>query len=374
MATTINAQLQALKSAVQVRDVESQKRPFTRPSILFSPKEAADLDIDAIHSIAVTGLEVLIVADERFASYMNGLFSIKSKDFNRELMREEENRQLNVSISSYLRLLSGYLQLTASLKTLEYLIRRYKIHAYNVEDLILCALPYHDTHVFVRLVQLVETRNDKWKFLDGVKASGAPPPRNVIVQQCLRDLGVLETICNYASSSKKFQSSKPVFSFCTSVVIAALGSSTGIGNDFVKRIVPFVVSGLQVGGNVPSDHKACSLMIVGSLASKVSLSPKLVKSLMRSIAEIAQEDAMESTDLQWSRLSILTLINLVQLQCVEVISKSTLEILKEIRDMSGILLEISREFNIDRFLDLLVQSLLECRCDLDYYLVIPATG
>ncbi|CAN1813501.1 Uncharacterized protein At3g06530 [Linum perenne] len=360
MATTMNAQLQALKSAVQVRDVESQKRPFTRPSILFSPKEAADLDIDAIHSIAVTGLEVLIVADERFASYMNGLFSIKSKDCNRELMREEENRQLNVSISSYLRLLSGYLQLTASLKTLEYLIRRYKIYAYNVEDLILCALPYHDTHVFVRLVQLVETRNDKWKFLDGVKASGAPPPRNVIVQQCLRDLGVLETICNYASSSKKFQSSKPVFSFCTSVVIAALGSSTGIGNDFVKRIVPFVVSGLQVGGNVPSDHKACSLMIVGSLASKVSLSPKLVKSLMRSIAEIAQEDAMESTDLQWSRLSILTLINLVQLQCVEVISKSTLEILKEIRDMSGILLEISREFNIDRFLDLLVQSLLEC--------------
>ncbi|CAN0862884.1 Uncharacterized protein At3g06530 [Linum grandiflorum] len=289
---------------------------------------------------------------------MNGLFSIKSKDLDREMMLEDENRQLNVSISSYLRLLSGHFQSPASHKTLEYLIRRYKVHVFNVDDLILCALPYHDTHAFVRLVQLVNT-SGKWKFLDGVKKSGAAPPRTIFVQQSLRDLGVLETICNYASSSKRFQPSKPVIFFCTAVIIEALGSSTGIGNDFVKRILPFVVSGLQVGGNVPSDLRAGSLMIVGLLASKVALSPKLAKSLMRSIAEIAQEDAMESTDLQWSRLPILTLINLVQLQCVEVIPKNTLEILKEIRDMSAILLELSREFNIDRFLDLLVQSLLE---------------
>jgi U3 small nucleolar RNA-associated protein 10 len=53
-------------------------------------------------------------------------------------------------------------------------------------------------------------------------------------------------------------------------------------------------------------------MIVCLLANKVSLSPKLVKSLMRSIAEIAQKDASKSTDLQWFRLSIMALINLVQ--------------------------------------------------------------
>lgn len=111
-----------------------------------------------------------------------------------------------------------------------------RIHVYNFEDLILCSLPYHDTHAFVRIVQLIDTRwgdgffvshwkdtnslvmfffnfdfffhfffflsriwcrNGKWKFLDGVKASGAPPPRNVMVQQCVRDMGVLEALCNY---------------------------------------------------------------------------------------------------------------------------------------------------------------------------------
>lgn len=54
------------------------------------------------------------------------------------------------------------------------------------------------------------------------------------------------------------------------------------------------------------------MMIVGLLASKVTLSPKLVKSLMRSIAEIAREEAKGSADLQLFRLSLMTLINLVQ--------------------------------------------------------------
>lgn len=44
-------------------------------------------------------------------------------------------------------------------------------------------------------------RDNKWKFLDGVKVSGAPPPRSVIVQQCIRDVEVLEALCDYVSIS-----------------------------------------------------------------------------------------------------------------------------------------------------------------------------
>lgn len=53
-------------------------------------------------------------------------------------------------------------------------------------------------------------------------------------------------------------------------------------------------------------------MIVSLLADKVALSPKVVKSLMRSLAEIARADARDSTDLQWCRMSLMALINLVQ--------------------------------------------------------------
>lgn len=236
MATSIASQLETLKSLVQV-DSQPQKRPFTRPSILFDPKEAADIDIETIWSTAlqgrlklsssfvlnsylyvkmvnmkthllvevwsfpflnivvlccwqintngkslgaeiwkldyvqivmclncilygrlclphlinvlkllsdvveryacnwtdgmislctISGLEVLISSDKQFKNYKNDLFSHRSKDLDRELMGIEENNQINVSISSYLRLLSGFFLLPSALKTLEYLIRRYK--------------------------------------------------------------------------------------------------------------------------------------------------------------------------------------------------------------------------------------------------------
>ncbi|KAF7147136.1 hypothetical protein RHSIM_Rhsim03G0111100 [Rhododendron simsii] len=128
-----------------------------------------------------------------------------------------------------------------------------KVHVYNTEELILCALPYHDTHVFVRIVQLLDTGNSKWKFLDGVKALGAPPPRQVIVQQCICDRGVLEALCNYASPSKKFHPSKAVISFCT--VFEVLGSLTTLDDDVVKRVLPYVLSGLQLDAKGGLDLK-----------------------------------------------------------------------------------------------------------------------
>ncbi|KAL3521384.1 hypothetical protein ACH5RR_019533 [Cinchona calisaya] len=358
MATSIASQLQALKSVVKA-DTEPLKKPFTRPSILFNLKDAADIDVDAIFGLALSGLEALISKEERFRNYKNDLFSHKSRELDRELMGIEENNRINATISSYLRLLSGYFELLAARRTLEYLIRRYKIHVYNTEELILCALPYHDTHEFVRVVQLINTGNSRWKFLDGVKASGAPPPRKVIVQQCIRDLGVLEVICNYATPSKKIQPMRTVTSFCTAVVIEVLGSMSTVSSDVVKRILPYVVSGLQPHARGKLEQKAGALMIVGLLAQKVALAPNLVRSLIRSVVDVAQEDAKQSNDPQWFRMSLMALISLVQLQHVELIPRKIMDVLMEIRDISEVLGGLTEEFKIDKFLTVFLDSLLE---------------
>ena len=52
--TSLAAQLQVIKSFVP-GDSQPLKRPFTRPSILYDPKEAADIDVDTILSIALQG-------------------------------------------------------------------------------------------------------------------------------------------------------------------------------------------------------------------------------------------------------------------------------------------------------------------------------
>lgn len=64
--------------------------------------------------------------EERFRNYKHDLFSFQSKELDRELVSQEENKRISASIGLYLRLLSGYLELHSALKTLEYLIRRYK--------------------------------------------------------------------------------------------------------------------------------------------------------------------------------------------------------------------------------------------------------
>lgn len=58
-----------------------------------------------------------------------------------------------------------------------------------------------------------------------------------------------------ASPTKKFQPSKVVISFCTAVVVEALGSLTTIDNDVVKRVLPYVLSGLQPDAKGGIDHK-----------------------------------------------------------------------------------------------------------------------
>ncbi|XP_022872922.1 uncharacterized protein At3g06530 isoform X3 [Olea europaea var. sylvestris] len=355
---SISAQLQALKSLSNVHaDSEPLKKPFTRPSLIFDPKEAADTDLDTILNIALSGLEVLIDKEERFRNYRNDLFSYKSKELDRELLGIGDNDGINASISSYLRLLTGYLELSSAVNTLEYLIRRYKVHVYNTEELILCALPYHETHVFVQIVQLINAGNSRWKFLDGVKTSGAPLPRHVIVQQCIQDMGVLEAICNYAAPLKKIHQSKVVTGFCTAVVFEVLRVVT-IDSDVVKRILPYLNSGLQPGAK-GSNQKAGALIIVTLLAQKVALAPNVVKGLMRSIADIVRADVNESADLQCVRMSFMALINFVQLQSVLIIPRKTLDVVTEIRDITGILLGLTKDYNIDKFLAVFLDSLLE---------------
>ncbi|GJN02157.1 hypothetical protein PR202_ga19481 [Eleusine coracana subsp. coracana] len=356
--SSIAVQLQAIKSAVGAAP-EPARRPITRPSVLFDAKEAADIDLRAILPIALSGLEHLASVDERFARYNNTLFSETSLEVNREQLTPKENEKINKSISTYLRLLAGYLQLPAALKTLEYLIRRYLVHVYNLDELLLSALPYHGTHAFVRIVQLVNLGNSKWTFLGGVKSSGAPPPRSFLVQQCIRDKAMLETLCNYVTPTKDFNHSRTVVCFCTAVIVECLGAVPKLDTDIVQRVLGFVFDSLNPALTRDQDYKAGALMIVGVLATRATLAPKLVQNLIFFVARTAQHDSFESIDLPWLRVTVMAMISLVQSQSVHDLPKKPLMILKDIRDLSGVLSVLSSEYNIEKFIRLYVEALIE---------------
>ncbi|KAK8935819.1 hypothetical protein KSP39_PZI013811 [Platanthera zijinensis] len=321
---SITSQLQVIKSLSKGKE-DQIHRPLTRPSVLFGPKEAADIDLRLIFPLAQSGLDALIEADDRFSTYKTTIFSHATLDINREKMPPKEEEKLNKSICSYLQLLAGHLHLPASLRTLEYLIRRYQIHIFNVEELVLCALPYHDTQAFVRIVQLLDFGNKKWAFLEGVKTSGAPPPRKVIVNQCVRDKGVLEALCNYASPMKGFQHSRPVICFCTAVTVDVLGSIPKLDTDILQRILTFVFNGLNPTISGIPDHGAGALMIVGLVATRTTLAYKLVQNMILFIAQFARHEASKSSDLQRLRLAVVALVTLVQVLLKPIISQLIVE-------------------------------------------------
>lgn len=53
-------------------------------------------------------------------------------------------------------------------------------------------------------------------------------------------------------------------------------------------------------------------MIIGFMASKVSMSQKLIIPVMRSIAGLALEYSKDSSDVQWCRMYLMALINIIQ--------------------------------------------------------------
>ncbi len=61
------------------------------------------------------------------------------------------------------------------------------VHEHNQEALMGAALVYHETHQFVRLVQIMPLERSTWAFLVPMQRSGAPLPRATLVQRCLND-------------------------------------------------------------------------------------------------------------------------------------------------------------------------------------------
>lgn len=132
---------------------------------------AANIDLETIHNIALSGLTELRKHDERFAAFEASLFSTESRRSPRESRTQDANKELDETISVFLRLLSPLFLLKPAHKALEYMIRHYKyahlcyvilkycrIYEYNADEVMECILPYHETQLFVRMVQMINIK------------------------------------------------------------------------------------------------------------------------------------------------------------------------------------------------------------------------
>ncbi|XP_026078718.1 HEAT repeat-containing protein 1 [Carassius auratus] len=257
-------------------------------SVLFDPKDAASMDRSTFYALGCTGLEELMGIDPAFNEFQETLFSQASLTLERSVQSKEVNKKLDKSISLFLTRLSPYFLLKPALKCIEWLIHRFHIQLYNQDSLIACVLPYHETKVFVRVIQLlnIEDPTHKWHWLHGLQKPGVPLARGTLLTHCYKDLGFMDFICSMVTDSVKAYSGfvrdgncpqlRVVFSFYASTIVSALDAVEKITNSIIAKLLPFVQLGLK--SNL-LDYVAATYMIVCQMAVKVVMEAQLVDSL-----------------------------------------------------------------------------------------------
>ena len=260
-----------------------------RVSLLFDSKEAADVDNETVYSIGLNGLEELKVIEPAFSTFDNSLFGDTSKSLERALQSKDVNEKLDKHISKFLQYLSPYFLLKPAHKVLEWLIRRFQIHVYNVDSLVTCILPYHETNLFARVLQLLSIKDSssKWNWLRPIQKAGVPLSKTAFLQHCISDPAFFTLICEMVREGIKLEvppsSLRVLFTFYTSTVVGVLDMMPNVTEKFITQLLPHLLEGLK--SDLP-EMVASSYMITAQLCSRCSMEENLVKSLSDSICKV----------------------------------------------------------------------------------------
>lgn len=263
------------------------------PSLLFQPDDIADISIDTIFSLSLNGLEELVSIDPSFVEFEDSLFSESCKDFERMVQTKDVLESVDEKVGRFLRLLSPYFLLKPAHKCLEWLIRVFRVNVYNVDLLMECVLPYYQTCLFARVVQLLPLNpTSRWHWLHPIKKTGSPLSKLTLTQHCLIDLSFLVFVCEAVPASLRAcqhslsSSSCPVLSLYTSTVLGVLEMASPVTEELVVRLIPYIDEGLKWKS---LEYRASTYMVVSQLAALVQMEDKLVVYMVERVSKVSEE-------------------------------------------------------------------------------------
>ena len=286
--TSLAKQLQQLQIPGSLPSTATAKAS-KKSSLLFDSKEAADIDNETVFSIGLNGLEELKVIEPAFRMFEKSLFGDSSMSLERSLQTKDVNEKLDKHISKFLQYLSPYFLLKPAHKVLEWLIRRFQIHVHNVDSLVTCILPYHETNLFTRVLQLLSIKDpsSKWNWLSPIKKAGVPLSKTAFLQHCITDTAFFSLICDMVMEGIKLEippsSSRVLFTFYTSTVVGVLDMMPSVTEKFMTLLLPHFLACIKSG---LSELIASSYIITAQLCFRCSMEKELVKSLSDSICKV----------------------------------------------------------------------------------------
>eukprot|EP00794_Sanderia_malayensis_P007770 gene7770-8616_t len=351
--TSLSSQLKSLQLPDELSVLNVQSK---RASILFDSRDAADIDLDTVFSIGLSGLAELENIDSDFAKFEKFLFSDSVKSLERTQQPGEFNSKLDRKVEEFLAYLSPYFLIKPAQKTLEWLIRRFRIHVFNQDSLMACIFPYHETNLFARVLQILsfkQQQNNKWQWLIPVQKASSPLSKATIIQHCVHNVAfqsfisemVLQAIQhNKGRSEEKL---KTVISFYTSVLLGIVDSPKNLNENRVGKILPFIYKGLK--SNV-ADFKSSSYMILSKLSLMITFEEQILLALTEQICK--------SLSGETAQFGILTMEYMYRKQTTKKFSTKALDSLCHSRETLDYVLVCADNNKIPNFQTVFLSALI----------------
>lgn len=126
MATSLAAQLaQVAANSKATLNVKAQKAAHSK-SLIWEPRVAATQSYQTLYTICFSGFEELCQLDNRFLRFQTTIFSEDSQSQDRSQLTTAENEELDRQVEAFLRLSGSKLRLMPAIKSIEWLIRRFR--------------------------------------------------------------------------------------------------------------------------------------------------------------------------------------------------------------------------------------------------------
>ncbi len=208
MSTSLVSQLNAL--SVQSVAAKPDDVSFGRTSLIFTGEYAASIDKATVFHLAETGLSELIQTNASFQNYRNSLFGVDSHHLERTVAGSDVNKELDEVIEEFLVLLTPYVQRNGALKALEWLIQSFQIQKFNVDQFLFAFLPFHETKLFIRVVQVVDPRAEThaWHWLQDMQRADHIVTKGQLHKYFHRHLSMLASLTAFVIRLNRVHSEK----------------------------------------------------------------------------------------------------------------------------------------------------------------------
>ncbi|OWZ73272.1 U3 small nucleolar RNA-associated protein 10 [Cryptococcus neoformans] len=180
--SSLAQQLQSIASLDAARLTSAYGAPSGK-SYLFPPDVASSHDIDSIFDLAQSGFDELLSLDPEMEEFEEELFSEAAKRTDRMVLSKEENDNLDRTLGRCLRRLGKWIRLMAGGKCIEWLVRRFRVHEMNADEVLRAFLPYHEAPNFPRILAIltIPKRSPYYATFAPLVKNAQPVPRSYIV-------------------------------------------------------------------------------------------------------------------------------------------------------------------------------------------------